>query len=371
MAADSGFSDLSLMALLKALLDLGNEIWKPKACQKRNASAITRRIKVLCLLFEEIRDNPAIIALPPSALLCLREMHVMFQRTKRAMEEWNSASSVWLLMQTEAVSVWSCCTSSRAGLGLFVDPFQRPLLSELLRNNVLFCDSTAERLSVLDEFESKYFAAMVATALVELKHLGTIKTHNLVHKNVATVPMSIIWQIPQYCLIGAAEVFTFIGTLVVFTVSMINSLISLVRYCKCVLFGVTEECYDKDEQQAVGFTEASSTENIQVPDDFKCPISLDLMRDPEIVATGQTYDRVSITRWIEEGHCTCPKSGQKLLHTNLILNHALRSLICKWCEKNGIPFKKLEKRAWNGTLESIATTKVALKATNDCFWWRI
>ncbi|KAH9316541.1 hypothetical protein KI387_025168, partial [Taxus chinensis] len=56
-------------------------------------------------------------------------------------------------------------------------------------------------------------AAMVAAALVEIKHLGTIKTHNLVHENVATVPMSIIWQIPQYCLIGAAEVFTFIGKL--------------------------------------------------------------------------------------------------------------------------------------------------------------
>ncbi|KAH9293852.1 hypothetical protein KI387_040938 [Taxus chinensis] len=78
MAAYSGFSDLSLMALLKALLDLGNEICvcvRPKACQRRNASAIMRRIKVLCLLFEEIRDNPAIIALHPLALLCLREMH--------------------------------------------------------------------------------------------------------------------------------------------------------------------------------------------------------------------------------------------------------------------------------------------------------
>ncbi|KAH9325042.1 hypothetical protein KI387_005220 [Taxus chinensis] len=126
-----------------------------------------------------------------------------------------------------------------------------------------------------------------------------------------------------------AEVLTFIGKLEVFTVSMINSLIGLVRSCKCVLFGVAEECYDKDEQQAVGFTEASSTENIQ----------------------------------IEEGHCTCPKSGQKLLHTNLIPNHALRSLICQWCEKNGVPFEKPEKHARNSALESIATTKAALEAT--------
>ncbi|KAH9322824.1 hypothetical protein KI387_017463 [Taxus chinensis] len=210
MAADSGFSDLSPMALLKALLDLGNEICacaKPKAFQKRNSNAITRRIKVLCLLFEEIRDNPAIIALPPSALLCLRGMHIMFQRMKRAMEEWNSASSVWLLMQTEAMSMQ-------------------------------FHQLTQDMATALD-----------------------------------VLPLKLVDVTDE-----------------------VRDLIKLVHYCKCVLFGVAEECYDKDEQKGVGFSEASSTENIQVPDDFKCPISLDLMCDPAIVATGLTYDRVSITR---------------------------------------------------------------------------
>jgi hypothetical protein len=27
------------------------------------------------------------------------------------------------------------------------------------------------------------------------------------------------------------------------------------------------------------------------PDDFRCPISLELMTDPVILATGQTFDR--------------------------------------------------------------------------------
>uniref|UniRef100_A0A0E0IQ46 U-box domain-containing protein n=1 Tax=Oryza nivara TaxID=4536 RepID=A0A0E0IQ46_ORYNI len=33
------------------------------------------------------------------------------------------------------------------------------------------------------------------------------------------------------------------------------------------------------------------------PSDFRCPISLDLMRDPIVVASGQTYDRDSSGRW--------------------------------------------------------------------------
>ncbi|KAG8074447.1 hypothetical protein GUJ93_ZPchr0006g44136 [Zizania palustris] len=41
-----------------------------------------------------------------------------------------------------------------------------------------------------------------------------------------------------------------------------------------------------------------------VPDDFHCPISLDLMKDPVIVATGQTYERGCIERWLKAGHDT-------------------------------------------------------------------
>ncbi|XP_048571872.1 protein NRT1/ PTR FAMILY 8.3-like isoform X3 [Triticum urartu] len=53
-------------------------------------------------------------------------------------------------------------------------------------------------------------ATMVSAALVELKRLEIARTEGLIHENVA-VPMSILWQIPQYCFAGAAEIFTAIG----------------------------------------------------------------------------------------------------------------------------------------------------------------
>ncbi|GMH24480.1 hypothetical protein Nepgr_026323 [Nepenthes gracilis] len=54
--------------------------------------------------------------------------------------------------------------------------------------------------------------SMAAAALVEMKRLQLAKELGLVDEDVA-VPLSIFWQIPQYCLVGAAEVFTFIGQL--------------------------------------------------------------------------------------------------------------------------------------------------------------
>jgi len=52
--------------------------------------------------------------------------------------------------------------------------------------------------------------AMVSAALVELKRLEVARSEGLIHEKVY-VPMSILWQIPQYFLVGAAEVFTAIG----------------------------------------------------------------------------------------------------------------------------------------------------------------
>jgi len=59
--------------------------------------------------------------------------------------------------------------------------------------------------------------SMVAAAIVEIERLKSAKRHNLLGTNAQeaplAVPISIFWQIPQYFLIGASEVFTFIGQL--------------------------------------------------------------------------------------------------------------------------------------------------------------
>ncbi|XP_023772498.1 U-box domain-containing protein 11 [Lactuca sativa] len=73
-----------------------------------------------------------------------------------------------------------------------------------------------------------------------------------------------------------------------------------------------------------------------IPDDFLCPISLELMRDPVIVSTGQTYERSYIQRWIDCGNTTCPKTQQKLQNTTLTPNYVLRSLITQWCINHNI-----------------------------------
>lgn len=74
--------------------------------------------------------------------------------------------------------------------------------------------------------------------------------------------------------------------------------------------------------------------NVQIPLYFRCPISLELMQDPVILSTGQTYDRSSIEKWVASGNTTCPVSMQNLEDFTLIPNHTLRRLIQEWCVAN-------------------------------------
>ncbi|KAF7070871.1 hypothetical protein CFC21_076312 [Triticum aestivum] len=80
--------------------------------------------------------------------------------------------------------------------------------------------------------------------------------------------------------------------------------------------------------------------SVIVPDEFRCPISLELMKDPVIVATGQTYERSCIEKWLASGHHTCPTTQQRMANTTLTANYVLRSLISQWCETNGIEAPK-------------------------------
>ena len=73
------------------------------------------------------------------------------------------------------------------------------------------------------------------------------------------------------------------------------------------------------------------------PEELRCPISLQLMSEPVIVASGQTYERVCIEKWFKEGHVSCPKTRQGLAHLNLTPNYCVKGLIASWCEAHNIP----------------------------------
>ncbi|CAM0151643.1 unnamed protein product [Urochloa decumbens] len=53
--------------------------------------------------------------------------------------------------------------------------------------------------------------AMLAAGALEVVRLRVAAAHGMLDSPTALLPISIFWQVPQYLIIGAAEVFTFIG----------------------------------------------------------------------------------------------------------------------------------------------------------------
>ncbi|XP_022858899.1 U-box domain-containing protein 4-like [Olea europaea var. sylvestris] len=82
--------------------------------------------------------------------------------------------------------------------------------------------------------------------------------------------------------------------------------------------------------------QSDSCNPVPIPSDFCCPLSLELMTDPVIVSSGQTYERAFIRKWIDLGLTVCPKTRQTLSHTNLIPNYTVKALIANWCELNDV-----------------------------------
>ena len=62
------------------------------------------------------------------------------------------------------------------------------------------------------------------------------------------------------------------------------------------------------------------------PEEFLCPISMEVMQDPVIAADGHTYERRAIEAWFERAQ-TSPTTNEPLPHVNLIPNHTIRSMI--------------------------------------------
>jgi hypothetical protein len=70
--------------------------------------------------------------------------------------------------------------------------------------------------------------------------------------------------------------------------------------------------------------------------DWLCPITLSMMRDPVIASDGHSYERDAITQWFT-ANSTSPKTGLLLTSKALIPNHALRNTIEQYLLTRALP----------------------------------
>jgi hypothetical protein len=82
-----------------------------------------------------------------------------------------------------------------------------------------------------------------------------------------------------------------------------------------------------DAWTRVGRTRAPRVKHL--PDEYRCPITLNAMVDPCLAPDGHSYERRAIERWFA-AHGTSPLTNQRLESTEVVPNHALRKAIARF-----------------------------------------
>jgi U-box domain len=83
-----------------------------------------------------------------------------------------------------------------------------------------------------------------------------------------------------------------------------------------------------------------------VPTEFLCPITMEIMDYPVLSRHGHNFERSAIVAWIEEGSGVCPMTRLPLTMRDLINNNGLLREIEQWRQENGMstgrPFDEMQ-----------------------------
>ncbi|CAF1928712.1 U-box domain-containing protein 17-like [Brassica napus] len=358
--------DLSGVAVVQTLASISSEVVSSSAAtrlsfQRRNARSLLRKIEIFVVLFEFLVETRSPSS-STTALLCLKEFYLLIYRSKILLEYVAQSSNLWLLLQNPSISGYFHDLSQEISTLLDVFPVSELDLSDDIREQIellrrqslksrLYIDSNDESLretfySFLYTFENGEIPSPTALRTFFVEKLG-FKDSNSYRNEIEFLEEQIVNHD------GELEPAS----------SVINGFVAITRYSRFLLFGFEEDGLEWriENHPKVGGGDTIVT---QVPKDFVCPISLDLMTDPVIVSTGQTYDRTSIARWIEEGHCTCPKTGQTLIDSRIVPNRALKNLIVQWCTASGVAIESefVSDSSTNEGFVSALPTKAAVEA---------
>lgn len=315
--------------LIRNLIDIVNEISAISDYRysvKKIFSNLARRLKLLTPLFEEIRDVKE--PLPDDSHQALVSLMEAMESAKQLLRIGSEGSKIYLVLEGDQIMKRYQEITARLEQDLTGISYDNLDISDEVKEQVELVLAQFRRAKGrIDAPDTKLYEDLsslynkdineeedpaVLNRLAEKLHLTEIT--DLTHESIALHEMVAITGDPEE------------------TVEKMSLLLKRIKD-----FIQTEP--PQVETSHLPSTPGTVVKNIKnsiIPDDFRCPISLELMKDPVIVSTGQTYERTCMEKWLEQGHRTCPKTQQSLTSNALIPNYVLRSLIAQWCETNGV-----------------------------------
>ncbi|GFY95716.1 plant U-Box 15 [Actinidia rufa] len=318
---------MGLIQELTALIESVQSIGDFRRTQRKEANSIARRLKLLLPLLEEIRDLET--SVPESGMNCLCNLKKAFLAAKKLLKMCNEGSKIFLALESEDVmirfhSVYETLNQALEGM-----PYTEIGISEEVKERVELMRMQLRRAKRQTDSQDMEIAMdmMVLLSTKDDRNADNASVERLANKLALHTVEDLRTE-----TIAVRKLVKERGQ----STESNQQIIDVLSKCKRIA-GLEDTGVFDDPAVPKALAMCPS---LAIPNEFLCPISLEIMTDPVIVATGQTYERESIQKWLDSDHRTCPKTGQVLAHLSLAPNVALRNLIMQWCQKNNVPLHK-------------------------------
>ncbi|KAM3341545.1 U-box domain-containing protein 15 [Capsicum galapagoense] len=338
-----------LMGIIQTISSYGEY----RRTQRRESRNLVRRMKLLIPLLEEIRDFEGQI--PESGIKCLVKMKKAFHSAKKLLKTCHCGSKLYLALESEAVIRRYHFVYEKLSQTLDGMPYEELGISDEEKEQVELMIVQFKR------SKKRIYTQDMELAMDLMVSLSTDNDRNVDSASIERLAKKLELHTVEDLKAEMISVQELVKERRAHSAENTQRIIDLLDKLK-KLAGMEES--DVCHEPPVMPKALEKSISIAIPNEFLCPITLQIMTDPVIISTGQTYERESIQQWLNSNHHTCPKTGETLTHLSLAPNFALKNLIGEWCLKNN--FQLPEKEApTNPESPSAGSDEKLLSYIND------
>ncbi|EOY15258.1 hypothetical protein QUC31_000447 [Theobroma cacao] len=298
--------------------------------QRRECYNLVRRMKILLPLFDEIRDLGSPIT--QNGIVSLSKLNKALRLARKLLKTCNEGSKIYLALETETMMIKFHTVYEKLSQALDELPFDELEVSDEVREQVELMQTQLSRARKRTDTQDIELAVdlMVVSSKTDETNAADIAIIERLAKKLDLHSVEDL-KIESISVRNLAKER---GQ----TSESTQQIIELLNKFKQILGMEVTNILDDPVMPKM----LVKSQSLIIPPEFLCPITLELMSDPVVVASGQTFERESIQKWFDSNHRTCPKTRQTLDHLSLAPNYALKNLITEWCEKNNFKVPKKE-----------------------------
>ncbi|KAJ9186346.1 hypothetical protein P3X46_001926 [Hevea brasiliensis] len=291
---------------------------------KKDCFSLVRRMKLLLPLLEEIREYNAPIS--DKGISCLSNLKKAFILARKLLKICNEGSKIHLAVESEAFMMKFRKINEKLYQALEGVPFDEFGISDEVQEQVEFMGVQLKRAKGRTDTQDIELAMdmMVVLSKNDDRNADSAIIERLAKKlDLHTVEDLKNETIAIRNLVKERGGQGHNAENIQQTIDLLN------KFKEIIGMEITDVLDNRSMSKTL-----EKCASLVIPHEFLCPITLEIMTDPVIIASGQTYERESIQKWFNSNHRTCPKTRETLAHLSVAPNYALRNLILQWCEEN-------------------------------------